>query len=230
MKIVMNVPSYETVLPISGTKVKFRPFVVKEEKVLLLALEEGQTASILNVIFELISACTDGTVNPDKLCQVDVEWLFLKIRNKSMGEGLEVTHECGCGKVNNLMLNLENVVVDHGTAIDPLIQLDSQLWVKMKQPKITLSNSLNVESEDLVFDVISACMEQIISGEDVFDVAEQSKEDVKYFLENLTQIQIDKIDVFFTCLPKLVYKVTSSCPACGASNEVKLEGLENFFV
>lgn len=231
MKIEMRSPSYETELPLAKTKVKFRPFLVKEEKVLLLALETGETKDIINAIYELIRTCTDNKVDPEQLSQVDVEWLFLKIRNKSMGEGLEATWDCECGKTNNILLNLENVVVQKGEEVSPTIQLTDDVWVQMKYPKISINDMLAEErGEDIVLNVISSCLDKVIDGERVYDAAEQSKEDLKEFLEHLTQVQLDKIDKFFESLPRLVYDVDASCPHCSRPTKVHLEGLQNFFV
>jgi hypothetical protein len=216
-------------MPSDGRSVKFRPFTVKERSILLVALQSEDTKSILNAINELFKVCTFGVCELEKMPIVDSEYLFIQIRNKSVGEELEVTHTCSCKNKNDIRLNMDKIEIV-GSEVNRDIELMPNVWVKMNYPTFKNSSILSSEpTEDEVIAVIASCMHTIIKGDEVFKVSEFAFEDVKEFILSLTQPQLDKIENFFASLPKVVINGEYTCRHCDTHHVIRIEGLENFF-
>lgn len=226
-----EIPKYELTLPASKKKIQFRPFVVKEEKILLLALQDGNPEQIITAMAQIIENCTFGACKLDDLSQIDVEFLFLHIRNRSMGEGVEVTAKCtSCEKDTSLLLDLSAVKVEEGKKVAPEIQLSNNMWVVMKYPSIRTTYQMAIEnSNDSIFKVLAASIDQIIDGEQTYSTSDSPLSEVLEFIDGLTQQQLDKMQAFFEGAPKVVYENDYKCSHCGAENHIKLEGLQNFF-
>ncbi len=225
-----SIPTYELTLPSSGKKIKYRPFVVKEEKVLLLALQDTNENHVINTLKDLIHSCTFESLQVDKLPSVDIEYLFIMIRNKSLGEGLELEVTCSkCEKKINVMCNLDNVQVKKVDA-EKVIRLADNLVVTMRYP--TLEMSLNLtELDDLqkTIEVMAKCVEFIEYDGKLFDTDELPFEEVVEFIENLTQKQLDKLDKFLETTPQVTFDDTVKCKACGHVNNIHIEGISDFF-
>ncbi len=223
----LETPTYNIKLP-TGKDVKFRPFLVKERSILLLALEEGKSEGIIDAIRSIIKACTFDQCILDKMPIIDAEYLFLNVRNKSVGETLEVIHTCECGKGNELIIDTEHPKVE-GDLSKADIQLDNTTWVKMKFPSFGDSSFITEDpTEEEVLKMISSCIDSIIQGNSVYKASDASEEELEEFILSLTQQQLNKIEEFFLELPKIVIRHSYDCK-CGKHNEVVLEGLENFF-
>lgn len=230
---ILNAPRYELDLPISKKTITYRPFLVKEEKVLLMALETGDKKQIVRAITDVIDACTNGEVKAKDLPVAEMEFIFLKLRSKSVGETSNVGLECkSCKTKNEVDINLESIEIDTQNVADKKIMLNETVGVMMKYPNATdVIRSIDTKKSDIEnsYAVIAACLDKIFDTENVYDVATQSREEVQGFIESLNKQQFEKIKAFFEGMPKLKEKVNFKCESCGTENTVTLEGVESFF-
>lgn len=224
----METPVYELTLPSSGKKIKYRPFIVKERKILLLALEDGKPETIFNALGEMFKLCTFGECDIENMPIIDSEFLFINIRNKSIGEDLDIFHTCTCGDDNEVRINMDNIEVE-GENASKDINLGNDLWITMNYPSLKNASILSQDpTDDEIYTVIASCINNIIKSDAVFKAEESSITELKTFVEEMTQIQIDKLEDFFSALPRIVVKGSYKCK-CGKDNDVRIEGLENFF-
>ena len=232
-------PTYELVLPSSNRKIKFRPFLVKEEKILILAMESQDTKQIANAVKNVISHCilTRG-IKVDKLSTFDIEYLFLNIRGKSVGEDIEVMVTCpddGKTQVPTL-INIDSIKVQKSEDHESDIKLDDTYTLRMKYPslnefiKSNFAGAVDDMNVDDTFDLIASCIEQVYSEEESWSSADCTKKELKDFLEQLDSKQFKMIEKFFETMPKLSHTVTVINPNTKKENEIVLEGLQNFFV
>jgi len=222
----VTLPKYETTLPISGKKVIYRPFVSREEKILLLAQEENNVESIIRALDQIFEECTFGVVKIDDLNKVDAEYLFIQMRNKSLGEGVEVNAICkSCKGKTHLVLNLEQIKVENKNA-ESTFKLSDDLWVTMKIPPIKDSLALDKDDEDAV---IACSLDTITQGESSYNASEYSIEERKEFVDSLARYQKVKLKKFFDEFPVLTYDVDFKCSHCLEENHVHVEGIEHFF-
>ena len=232
-------PTYELVLPSSNRKIKFRPFLVKEEKILILAMESQDTKQIANAVKNVITHCilTRG-IKVDKLSTFDIEYLFLNIRGKSVGEDIEVMVTCpddGKTQVPTL-INIDSIKVQKSDDHETDIKLDDTYTLRMKYPslnefiKSNFAGGVDDMNVDDTFDLIASCIEQVYSEEESWSSADCTKKELKDFLEQLDSKQFKNIEKFFETMPKLSHTVTVINPNTKKENEIVLEGLQNFFV
>lgn len=230
---ILNTPTYEVELPLSKKTVKYRPFLVKEEKVLLMALESQDQKQIMRAMHDIISTCTFGKIDGKDLPVAELEYLFLKLRSKAVGEkshiGLKCTH---CETSNELDVDLESIEIDTNNLPQLKIMLTDQVGVLMKYPSSeSVMKSIDTKKTDTenTYAIIMSCIDKIFDTENVYDVATQTKQELTDFIESLNKVQFEKIKDFFSGLPKLKKEVTFKCTSCGKDNDVTLEGLESFF-
>ena len=228
----LKLPLYELTFPSSGKTIKYRPFVVKERSILLLALQEGKMDGVLLALDEIFKACTFNVCNLKDMPIVDSEFLFISLRSKSIGEDLDVIHNCEfCDKANEVKLSLEEITVE-GKAGSNDIDLGGGIFIKMKYPSLTSTSVLSSEpTEDDILNVIASSIDCIIEGQSVHNSEDSTKEELKEFVLGLTQAQLNKIEEFFNSIPKIVARKKYNCKnkECGKENDVVIEGLENFF-
>ena len=231
-------PTYELVLPSSNRKIKFRPFLVKEEKILILAMESQDTKQIANAVKNVITHCilTRG-IKVDKLSTFDIEYLFLNIRGKSVGEDIEVMVTCpddGKTQVPTL-INIDSIKVQRSDDHETDIKLDDTYTLRMKYPslnefiKSNFAGGVDDMNVDDTFDLIASCIEQVYSEEESWSSADCTKKELKDFLEQLDSKQFKNIEKFFETMPKLSHTVTVINPNTKKENKIVLEGLQNFF-
>ena len=232
-------PTYELVLPSSNRKIKFRPFLVKEEKILILAMESQDTKQIANAVKNVITHCilTKG-IKVDKLSTFDIEYLFLNIRGKSVGEDIEVMVTCpddGKTQVPTL-INIDSIKVQKSDDHESDIKLDDTYTLRMKYPslnefiKSNFAGGVDDMNVDDTFDLIASCIEQVYSEEESWSSADCTKKELKDFLEQLDSKQFKMIEKFFETMPKLSHTVTVINPNTKKENKIVLEGLQNFIV
>ena len=230
-------PSYELVIPSSKKKVKFRPFLVKEEKILILAMESQDNTQIASAVKDVISNCilTRG-IKVDKLSTFDIEFLFLNIRGKSIGEDVEVMVTCpDDGKTQvptRIMLDDIKIQINDEHSQD--IKLDDEYTLRMKYPSLDefIKNNFNASGDinvDDTFDLISSCIEQVYSEEESWAASDCTKKELSQFVEQLNSSQFKEIEKFFDTMPKLSHTVKVINPNTKKENEVVLEGLQSFF-
>ena len=231
-------PTYELVLPSSNRKIKFRPCLVKEEKILILAMESQDTKQIANAVKNVITHCilTKG-IKVDKLSTFDIEYLFLNIRGKSVGEDIEVMVTCpddGKTQVPTL-INIDSIKVQRSDDHETDIKLDDTYTLRMKYPslnefiKSNFAGGVDDMNVDDTFDLIASCIEQVYSEEESWSSADCTKKELKDFLEQLDSKQFKNIEKFFETMPKLSHTVTVINPNTKKENKIVLEGLQNFF-
>lgn len=224
---VVSTPEFETEIPSSKKKIKFRPFLVKEEKLLYFALESKETNDIINSIKKIFENCILTDFKFDELAFFDFEYLFLMLRAKSVGESIELNlkHDIeGCGNINKVTVDIDDIKVQVNEEHSDKFMLDDNIGVKMRYPTI---ESISKLGEQDSFSLIRDSIEFVYDQENVYD--EFSKEEMESFLDSLGKAHFEKIMEFFSTMPKLKHEVTYICKKCGAKETVVLEGLQSFF-
>ena len=230
-------PSYELELPSTGKKIKYRPFLVKEEKLLVLALETEDTKQISTAIKTVLKNCiqTRG-VKVENLPTFDIEYLFLNIRGKSVGEEIEVNLIAPDDEVTSVpvTINIDDIKIQKKKDHTNKIKLDKTLMMEMKYPSLDefVKNNFDFDGEvdmDQSFDLIASCIDKIYNEEEVWSTADCTKKEVKDFLEQMNSLQFKEIDTFFDSMPKLSHSVTFTNPKTKVESTVVLEGLSSFF-
>ena len=235
----LDVPTYEIELPISKKIIKYRPFLVKEQKNLLMALESNESSTIQQNVRDILNNCTltEG-VNIDKLPIIDVEYYFINLRSKSVGEIVETRYRCNneveekvCGNIMEASVNLQNIQPYREEEVSPEIQLTDKIMIKMKYPEFgIIKDSLNMEDiTEVTFNLISESIEHIFDGDQFYYAHEAEPGEMLEFVEGLNQAQFEKVEHFFNNLPKLKETVEMTCSKCGFYHKIDVEGLENFF-
>lgn len=230
-------PTYELVLPSTKQTINFRPFLVKEEKLLVLALETEDTKQITNSVKQVIKSCviTKG-IKVEKLPTFDIEYLFLNIRGKSVGEVVEVNITAPDDGVTQVpvSIDLESIEVVESEDHDKNIRLDDDLMMEMAYPSLDqfITNNFTFDGDmniDQSFELIASCIDKIYSEEEVWSTSDVSKKEVKEFLEQMNSLQFKKIEKFFETMPKLSHTVEITNPKTKVKSTVVLEGLSSFF-
>ena len=232
---VINVPTYEVPVPSTKDKITFRPFLVKEEKILLLALEDGGDESIARAIKQIIHNCTFEKVDVDSLATFDLEFVFLRIRAKSVGEMAKVQVLCEDDGETfvEAEVPLEEIEVNFPKGHTNNIKLTDDIGVILNYPDMAELYKGIQEGQttiDFSLDMISKSIQQIFDGETVHERADFSDKELITFLESLTSAQFTKLQDFFETMPRLSYEVTVTNPNTKKKNKVTLEGLNSFFV
>ena len=230
-------PTYELELPSTGESIQFRPFLVKEEKVLVLALESEDTKQITTAIKAVIKSCvqTKG-IKVEALPTFDIEFLFLNIRGKSVGEKIEVNIICPDDETTEvpISIDLDEIRVQKNDEHTRQIKIDDTLMMEMKYPSLDqfIKNNFDFENKnamDQSFDLIASCVDKIYSEDDVWAADDCTKKELKDFLEQMNSSQFKSIETFFETMPKLSHKIKVTNPNTKVESEVVLEGLASFF-
>ena len=230
-------PTYELELPSSGKTIQYRPFLVKEEKLLVLALESEDTKQITTAIKTVIKACikTRG-VKVEALPTFDIEYLFLNIRGKSVGEDLDVNVVCPDDKETEVKvnINLDDIKCIKNPDHINKIKLDDSLMMEMKYPSLDefIKSNFDLEEKnqmDQSFDSIARCIDKIYSEEEVWASEDCTKKEMSEFLESMNSSQFKEIETFFETMPKLSHTLKVTNPKTNVESEVVLEGLASFF-
>ena len=231
-------PTYELELPSSGETITYRPFLVKEEKLLVLAMESEDTKSITRAIKEVLKSCIKTKIKVDTLPTFDIEYLFLNIRGKSVGEEVEVTVTCPDDGVTEVDVNIpiDNIQVQKSKEHTNNIKLDDTLSMTMKYPSLDQFIETNFDVNESKgtqleqsFDLIGSCIETIYSDEEAWPASDSTKKEIGEFLEQLSSSQFQDIEKFFETMTKLSYDVVVTNPKTKKKNTVVLEGLASFF-
>ena len=230
-------PTYELELPSSGQKIKYRPFLVKEEKLLVLALESESTKEISNAIKSVLKNCiqTRG-IKVETLPTFDIEYLFLNIRGKSVGEDIEVNliaPDDGETSVP-VKINIDDIKVQTKEGHKKQIKLDDSLVMEMRYPSLEqfIKSNFDFSGEsgmDQSFELIATCIDKIYSEEEVWTTADCTKKEITDFLEQMNSVQFKQIEKFFETMPKLSHEITLTNPKTGVESTVVMEGLSSFF-
>ena len=234
---ILETATYELTLPSQDTKIKFRPFLVKEEKILLQALESEESKQIVDALKNIVHTCTFGTINVDELPTFDLEYIFLQIRSKSVGEVVKLRVLCPDDKktyVNkDVDLSKVEVQVDDNHTNNIVIDETKKLGLIMKYPTINsvdpTTDAKGMKTEQL-FDIISNTIHQIYEGDKTHNAVDYTKEDLNKFVEGLDTKAFGKIQEFFNSMPKLKHSLEVENPTTKVKSTVVLSGLADFFV
>ena len=230
-------PTYELELPSNGKTIQYRPFLVKEEKLLVIALESEDTKQITTAIKAVIKACikTKG-VKVEALPTFDIEYLFLNIRGKSVGEELDVNIICPDDEKTQVkvQINLDDIKCHHTEGHTNKIELEGGLMMEMKYPSldqfIKSNFDMNEKNQmDQSFDLIASCIDKVYSEEEVWATEDCTKKELKEFLESMNSAQFKHIEKFFETMPKLSHTIKVTNPETEIDSDVTLEGLAAFF-
>jgi hypothetical protein len=234
----ISTPTYELELPSTGKKIRYRPFLVKEEKILILALESEDMKQISNAIVEILSECilTKG-VKVAEFATFDIEYLFLNVRAKSVGETVEVNITCPDDEETQVQveINIDDIKVQRDLKHSNVIKLDDNLSMRLRYPALDqfIENNFEISAADNEVDqslsMIAACIETIYDKEESWNTSDYSKDELSEFVEQLNTKQFKLIEEFFATMPKLSHKVKVTNPKTKVESEVVLEGLASFF-
>jgi len=235
----IDTPVYDLELPLSKKKIRFRPFLVKEQRNLLMAMESDDKETIERNIRQVLHNCTltEG-LDIDRLPIIDVEFYFLNLRARSIGEVVQSKYRCEniveektCGNLMTAELNILEIQPDMTNVVDDVIQINNVISVKLKYPEFSVLERANkFESiTDMAFDMIAESVEYIFDGEQYYYAAESEPDEIIEFIESLSQEQFSKIENFFNNLPKLNKKIEMDCKKCKFHHTIEVEGLDSFF-
>jgi hypothetical protein len=234
----ISTPIYELEIPSLKKKIRYRPFLVKEEKILIIALESEDSKAIANAVKNVISNCIlSKGIKVDDLSTFDIEYLFLNIRGKSVGESVDVLITCPDDETTQVpvSINLDEINVEENPKHSRDIKLDDTLTLRMRYPSMTEFIKNNFDSGDSVsvddtFDLIVSCIDQIYSEEESWTASDSTKKELLEFVEQLSSKQFKEVEKFFDTMPKLSHTIRVKNPKTGVESEVVLEGLSAFFV
>lgn len=225
-----DLPSYSLTIPSSKRKVNFRPFLVKEQKILLMAMESQDNDQILKAISDTLKSCIDEQISDAELATFDIEYLFTQIRSKSVGETTKLNLMCSSCKTNNeVQVNLSEINVD--ITQDTVIKLNDTYSLEMRYPSyydVSKIEAKDNSTTDEIMQLCKLCLSKILTEDEQINVLDETEEEIQTFLESLTTDQFDKIVTFVMNLPKLTKKVNFKCIDCEKDNEIVVEGLQNF--
>jgi len=226
---VLETTTYNLVVPSTKKKLKYRPFLVKEEKILLIAQESESENQILQAVKDIIESCTFSKIDVNKIPMYDLEYIFLKIRAKSVGEVISFQLKCEeCGEYNKVELNLEDVEVQFpDEEIDPNIELTDSVGITLKP--INLSDVTKAKGKDVISEALISSIDSIYDSDNVYSASTCSKKELETFVDSLTHQHLEKIQKYLLNQPTLKHTIEYTCEKCGHKNSYELSGLQSFF-
>ena len=229
---ILNTQTFELNIPSTDEKIKYRPFLVKEEKILLQA-QEGSGDEVTDSILQIVDNCTFGKINVEQLPSFDIEYIFLKIRSKSVGEKVELNVTCpddGETKVKHTV-DLSKIEVEVEEDHTNTINLTDKVKVIMSYPTIKTFSGANVTdlNAEQIVKLTCRCIHQIVDGVETYEAADLSEAELVEFIENLTQEQFAKMQSFFTTMPRLKHVINVTNPKTKKKGKVTLQGMQSFF-
>ena len=230
---INDIPKYNLTIPSTGQEVTFKPFLVKEQKILLIALESGDDKQILRSIIDTVTSCILDKINVEKLATFDLEYIFTQIRSKSAGESTKLNLLCSkCEETTPTVVNLEEISINVNVK-DKIIELTDKFTLVMRYPNYK-GVLLNMNGDDdsvtnAIFEMIVMCLDELRTEEEIIKFDNETRESIDAFVGGLTASQIEFIVNFVESLPKLEHDITFNCTHCNTVNEIKLQGLQDFF-
>jgi len=236
---VLNSSRYTTVIPSTGQEIEYRPFLVKEEKILMVAMESKDQKMMLKALKDILKSCVFSELNIDELASFDLEQLFLKLRSKSVGETVEVSVKCKkCETPKPTVINVEEIEMDN-LDNEKMIMLTDDVGVTLRYPSLGLLESLKVDKDieklsnkqqlKIMESMLGACLDTVFDSDNVWPTSDQSEKEINEFIEGLNSEQFAKLAEWFNNMPALVHTVKFVCDSCEEKNEIELKGLASFF-
>ena len=238
----VSTPTYELIVPSTGEKVSYRPFLVKEEKTLLMAAEDQNISTITKAMRDIISTCTEGEVDLKNLAPYDIEYIFLQLRGKSIGDVITLNlkkpesiecEESECPGSTEIKVNIDDIKIDTSSIIDSKIELTEDIGIKLGFPQLDSIQKYTTKgggmTPDGVFKMINDCIEYIWEGKEIYKAKDSTQKELNDFIESLNTEQFNKIRNFFESMPRLKHEITWTCSKCDKSAPLLLEGIDSFF-
>lgn len=233
---INSTPIYTLTVPSTKKEVKFRPFLIKEEKSLLIAQQSEDTSVMVDSLKDVIKSCIKDEINVNTLATFDLEYIFTQIRARSVGEIIDLTLRCDTctdeKAVATVHIDITKLKVDFPTEHKTKIELFDDVGIAMKYPTMEVVKKLeSLDTTDInsVFDIVVECIDYIYNSSEVFAAKDQSKTELMDFLNNLTSEQFERVQTFFETMPKLKHSIDYTCPICNKEHHKVLEGLNSFF-
>ena len=230
---IMTAPRYPVTLPSTGAKYTMRPYLVKEEKALLIALESQDPEQISLSVRNIISSCIEDDIDVNDLTVFDIEKLFLELRAISVGESISISGKCTeCDEGTPLIINIKDIELSDLNRDAMVIQLGDDVGLTMKYPTLSIINNIkkDVTSVEGVMELIIGCIDTIYDSNNVYDAKDEGHEAIENFVESLNSKQFTKIQGFFGNTPSLSYDLEFECGKCQHENRLELRGLQSFFI
>jgi len=227
----LETPTYELSLPSTNEKIKYRPFLVKEQKILYMSQNSDDEGAISDAVSSLVASCTFGSVNPSVAPMFDIEYIFLQIRSKSVGETIEVSVTCPDDKKTKVpvKIKLDEVDVQMTTGHTNEVMVADKLKLVLRYPLLKDMKSISgISNIDKSFKILSNCIYEIHDGDKVYNTVDVTNEEINTFIEQMTTGQIQKVMEFFETMPKLRHVVKVTNPKTKVKSEVVVEGLPSF--
>jgi hypothetical protein len=238
----IDVPIYEVEVPSDKKTIRFRPFTVKEEKLFLMAAQSDDSETVTKTIIQVLNNCILDEIDVENIPMFDLEYVFLHLRARSIGEIVELNYKCNnkvisengeeknCNNVVNVDVNLLEIKPTD-TEIKNKIQMNSKLGLVMKYPNLNLVQKIKTQDElEIVIELIVECIDYIYDEDNIYYAKDSTKEELLEFLESFQAKDLEKLKDFFDTLPKISKELDFNCNKCGYHEKIKLEGIQNFFV
>jgi hypothetical protein len=238
----IDVPIYNVELPLTKKKIRYRPFLVKEEKLLMMAMEAEDLKGAMTTIKQVANNCILDEVDIDDLPVMDIEFLFLNLRARSVSEVVELSYKCNntvkddegkektCNHIVKLDFNLFDVKPEFNDKHTNKIELGKDLGIVMRYPTFESVEEIGEVSDvDKVFSILSTCIDYVYDADNIYYAKDVTKEELNEFVESMTRDQFEKVKDFFDTMPKLRKRVDFKCGRCGYSENIEVEGIQNFF-
>ena len=227
-----STPKYEMKIPSSGETIRFRPFLIKEEKSMLIAAESGNNRTILLSLLDTLKACCDNEVNESKLSTFDIEYMFLQLRAKSVGETTKIGVKCGhCGHTNTIEINIEDIQIKAPKS-NKLVKLTDSIEVELDYPKFSDILNSNIDQKttasETLFKMMNFVFKTVITNDERINLKEVNQEELTEFIESMDSKQFSKVKDFIDSIPKLKHSYELECESCKTNIKGYMEGLANF--
>jgi len=240
----IDVPVYETTLISNGQKIKFRPFLVKEQKLFLMASQSDDTKDMVEAIKQVIRNCVLDEIDVDTLPTFDLENIFIQLRARSVNDIVNLSYNCNnkitndkgeenaCGNLVKFDIDLLELKAEKNPNHTNKIEITDKLGIVLKYPTFNMMEKIDMENNNMehILDVIISCIDYIYDENNLYYAKDSTKEELTEFVENLQQSDLEKIQEFFTTLPKLKKDLHFHCNKCGYEEDITVEGIQNFFV
>mgnify|MGYP000014564411 FL=1 len=230
-----DTPKHELVIPSSNQKIRYRPYLVKEEKVMMMAMESQDMTAILNAVADTVDACIENDISTKELAIFDIEYLFTQIRAKSVGESSKINLKCSnkeCEVDNEIDVDISSITIDVPD-IDHVIKITDEISIEMKWPSYSDMLELGItdaqSANEGAFAMIAKCISAIVTEEERIVTSDVPKKEVSDFIDSMTKDQFSKVSAYIESMPKLSHTVNFDCNKCKHANEIVLEGLADFF-
>jgi DNA-directed RNA polymerase subunit M/transcription elongation factor TFIIS len=238
----IDVPMYSVELPLTKKKVRYRPFLVKEEKLLMMAMEADDIKGVTTTIKQIANNCLLDEIDVDTLPVLDIEFLFLQLRARSVNEIVELSYKCNnivkddednektCNHLVKFDFNIFDIKPTFDEKHTNKIELSNELGIVMRYPTFESIETIEDENDvNKVFSILDTCIDYIYDKDNIYYAKDATKEELREFIESMTREQFDKVKNFFDTMPKLKKKVDFKCGKCGYSENIEVEGIQNFF-